>query len=179
MPPELALTRGGVAMCPHLLHGLLVKADVEETGASEDLAGVADHVLTDAVIVRRRNHPMIFAQPGIVAGGEVQLGDDLDADRLQPRDLRLHPLGRPRALHRQLGMARILQRLAQVEDQRVHADLGHARRPVHPLLLLEVEMVDVVPVAIHRIRVRRVLRSIPPHVRPEVHKLAPHEGLVR
>ena len=120
--PELAAAHARVfAMVPVRLGDvrLLVAAQVEIPRAVEYLAGVADHVVAEVVVRLRGHHAAHFAHPSIVGGREVQLGNRLDAERLQPPDLVAHLVRTPRIGDRQLGMARQAHAFADVDDKRV------------------------------------------------------------
>lgn len=60
-------------------------------------------------------------QPSAVGGREIQLGDDLQAQRMQAVDLGGHLLRRPAALDRQLGTTRKGKSLADVDNDLIDA----------------------------------------------------------
>ena len=84
---------------------------------------------------------MVVLEPAVVRGGEVELGNRLDAHAAQAHDFVAELVRRPAALDRELGMARIHEPLADVDDQHVESALRHAVDHAPPQLVLVAERV--------------------------------------
>ena len=79
MPPQLALTNHGEMAGALVVDRLLVVAEMEETRLAEQLRDLGDQIGADPVVVRRRNHAVVFLEPRVVPCREVELGNEFYA----------------------------------------------------------------------------------------------------
>ena len=84
---------------------------------------------------------MVVLEPAVVRGGEVELGNRLDAHAAQAHDFVAELVRRPAALDRELRMARVHEALADVDDEHVESALRHAVDHAPPQLVLVAERV--------------------------------------
>ena len=146
-----------------IAHAFLVPAKMEETRRAEDLRRVTDDILHDLVVRRRGDHAMVDLEPLVMRGGEVELRDRLQPHLAELLKLGLHPVRRPASLHGQLGMARELHELAEIQHHHVHLLFGHPGDSLVPDCLVEA---DVVRHILAPIRLLDLVGHLPiaPHV---------------
>ena len=141
MPPEVSLPHHGIEVLPLVAVRLFVVAEVEEAGLVEDVDHLADEVGADFVVGLRGHHVAVVLEPGVVRRGEVELRNRLKAHFAQAREFGAEAVDLPRALDGKLGVALVLEGLAEVDDDEVHASLDHVRGEALPDALVEAEAV--------------------------------------
>ena len=175
MPPEVSLSHHGVEVFPLVAVRLLVVAEVEEARLVEDVDHFADEVGADLVVGRRGDHVAVVLEPRVVRRGEVELRDRFEAHLAQARELGAETVDLPRALDGDFGVARVLERLAEVDDDEVHAGLDHVRGEAPPHAFVEAEVVLLAD----ELEVLALVRSpgidglVAPHVHAHVEERAP------
>ncbi|OQB35127.1 MAG: hypothetical protein BWY06_03248 [Candidatus Latescibacteria bacterium ADurb.Bin168] len=132
MPPEIHLATDGIGV--ELLVGLvfLVHAEVKQRGFFEKFAHFRDDVAANPVVNLRRHAPGVIAQPGVVAGGEVQFRYRCQPERPHFREFFPKVRTRPRAIHRQLRVALVFEPFSEIDDDRIDADLREVLHEVVP-----------------------------------------------
>ena len=175
MPPEVALPHHGIEVLPLVAVRLLVVAEVEEARLVEDVDHFADEVGADLVVGRRGDHVAVVLEPRVVSRGEVELRDRFKAHLAQAGELGAETVDLPRSLHGELGVARVLERLAEVDDDEVHAGLDHVRGEALPHALVEAEVVLLADEfeVLSLVRPPGIDRLVAPHVHAHVEERAP------
>ena len=134
---------------------------------TEHLADLGDDILAEAVVRRRRHHASVLAHPLIVAGGEVQLRNRLDAEHLQIEDFLLQNVFGPRALARNFRMALILQPFADVQHQRIAACRRQRLCRFVPEIQIKAQMILRADLR-QRLRNARNAALVPHGIRPHI-----------
>ena len=80
VPPKVSVAHHDHFICLLQVRHLLVAAQVEEARMVKHLTDLADHVGAELIISGGGDHAAILLHPGIVAGGEVELRNGLDAE---------------------------------------------------------------------------------------------------
>ena len=117
--PELALAQNDIVERLLVSIRLFVVPEMEESGAIEDFRYLLDEVGADFVVGRGREHLGVLAEPVVVAGGEIQLGNRLEPEFAHSIQVFAQALDRPRALDGDFRMGFVLDRFSKVDD-----DLG-------------------------------------------------------
>jgi hypothetical protein len=147
---------------------------VEQARRVEQGGHFGDQVGADFVVSSRRNHAAVLAQPGVVGRAEVEFGDGFEARARAGGQVRAQPVGRPRTVDGDFGMAVVTNGVAQVEQDEVHA------RARHRLGEFGEQSVIAAQVGIEQAAGVRVVFRPPvfPHIHADVQQVAPDHGWV-
>ena len=80
MPPQIALPDNDVEQFALVLPRFLIHPNMEETWPSKDVSNLAYQVSTHRIVLASGQLARILAQPGVVASGEVELGNGFNAE---------------------------------------------------------------------------------------------------
>ena len=79
MPPKVMLTDAAEVLMLLMAGSFLVHAKMEQAGLTEQFGNLRDHILANLIVFAGGYHARILSQPGIMAAGEIQLGQGLHA----------------------------------------------------------------------------------------------------
>ena len=118
MPPELRVA-GDDDVDILIYDGLLVTAQMEEAGIVEHLTYLMDHIRAELIILRCRDHTTVFFHPGVVAGGEIQLGTGFESQRAHFIQLLPQEILIPRVGNGNLRVAFIPDAIGNIDQNQI------------------------------------------------------------
>ena len=157
--------------------GLLVIPEMEEARGIEDFANLFNQVGTHFVICGGRHLPAVLFEPRVVGSGEIQFRYRLQPDAPQTIKFFAEALDIPGSLHRQLGVALVLDSLAKVDNDEVHAYVVHSARYGSPDVFVEPKVVRLTQ-QLHILALILAVfdeRDVGPHVDAHVKQSPPDE----